>query len=157
MLNKTPLLHQSLGPRVSLSLILRSIETCCAHSPAWAPKTLSRRCTVLSPPREDARCLHEGCKPCIKGFIGLLRKPRNISLSLSLSYFLNVDSGPPGSGPLKDLNKTQCILIYCMWHTSAITCFPLIFLYTFFLTLKTMKNFVVLWGSSLSVIHTTHT
>ena len=45
MLNKTPLLHQSLGPRVFLSF------------------------------------------------------------SLSLSYFLIVDSGLPGSGPLKGLNK----------------------------------------------------
>ena len=27
-------------------------------------------------------------------------------LSLSLFYFLIVDSGPPGSGPLKDLNSS---------------------------------------------------
>ena len=42
---------------------------------------------------------------CVKGFIGFLRKPRNISFFLSLFYFLIIDSKPPGSGPLKDLNK----------------------------------------------------
>ena len=113
MLNKTPLLHQSLGPHVfpsfllslSFRLILWSTGTRCAHSPAQASKTLLRRRTVPSPPREGARCLHERRKPCIKDFIGFLCKPRNISLFLSLFYFLIVDSGPPGSGPLKDLNK----------------------------------------------------
>ena len=72
-------------------------------SPTQASKTLSRRHTMTSPPRESAQCLHERCKPCIKGFIGFLHKPRNISLFYF--YFLIVDSGPPGSGPLKDLNR----------------------------------------------------
>ena len=46
MLIKTPLLHQSFGPHVllslslSLRLILWSIETRHAHSPAQASKTL---------------------------------------------------------------------------------------------------------------------
>ena len=94
MLNKTPLLHQSLGPRVCLSfshslstqLILWRVEPHCAHSPAWASKTLSRGRTVPSPPREGARCLRERHKPCVKNFIGFLRKPGNVGLSLSLSY-----------------------------------------------------------------------
>ena len=109
MLNKTPLLHQSLGPRVCLSfshslstqLILWRVEPHCAHSPAWASKTLSRRRTVPSLPREGARCLRERHKPCVKNFIGFLRKPGNVGLSLSLI----ADSGPPGSSPLNDLNK----------------------------------------------------
>ena len=58
MLSKTPLLHQSFGPSVFLSLslslslalalalalrlILWSVETLCAHCPAWASKTLLR-------------------------------------------------------------------------------------------------------------------
>ena len=117
MLNKIPLLHQSLGPCVCLSfclsvplplslrLILWSVETCCAHSLAQASKTLSRRRTVPSLPREGAQCLHEWLKLCVKSFIGFLHKTRNISLFLSLFYFLIVDSRPPGSGPLKDLNK----------------------------------------------------
>ena len=110
MLTKTPLFHQSLGPCVCLSfslslslwLILWSVGTC-AHSPAQTSKTLSRRCTVPSPPREGTWCLCERRKPCAKGFIGLCIN-QGISASLSLSYFLIVNSGLPGSGPLKDLN-----------------------------------------------------
>ena len=57
MLNKTPLLHQSFGPRVflfflslSLRLLLWSTETRHAHSPDQVSKTLSTRRTVPSPP-----------------------------------------------------------------------------------------------------------
>ena len=40
----------------------------------------------------------------VSGTIGFLRKP------LSLSFtFLSLDSRPPGSGPLKDLNRDICI------------------------------------------------
>ena len=63
---------------------------------------------------EGALCLHplkrapgafvSDTSPVLKGFIGFLRKRRNNSLFLSLFYFLIVDSGPPGSGPLKDPN-----------------------------------------------------
>ena len=70
---------------------------------------------LLRPSQEGTLCLHplerapgdyvKQCKPCIKGFIGFLHKPRNISLFLSLFCFLIVDSGPPGSGRLKDLNR----------------------------------------------------
>jgi len=66
---------------------------------------------------EGALCLHplervpgayvKQCKPCVKGFIGFLHKPRNISFFLSLFYFLIIDSGPPGSNPLKDLNTME--------------------------------------------------
>ena len=65
---------------------------------------------VLRPSQEGALCLrplerapgayvqqHELWE---QGFIGLPCKPGDSSLSLS--YFLTVNSGPPGSGPLKD-------------------------------------------------------
>ena len=114
MLNKTPLFHQSLGACVflsfflslslSLRLILWSIETRRADSPAWASKTLSRRHTVPSwPPQEGAWCLHERRKLCVKSFIVFLLKPKNINLFLCLFCFLIINSGPPGSDPLKDL------------------------------------------------------
>ena len=94
----------SLSLSLSPQLILWSVETHHAHSPAQAAKTLSKRHTVPSPPQEGIQCLRELHKPCVKGFIGFLHKPRNISLFLSLFYFLIIDSRPPGSGPLKDLN-----------------------------------------------------
>ena len=59
---------------------------------------------LLRPSREGALCLRELCKPCVKGFIGFLLKPSNISLFLSL--FLFIDSGPQASSTLKDLNKS---------------------------------------------------
>ena len=58
----------------------------------------------LRPSWEGALCLRELCKPCVKGFIGFLHKPRNISLFISL--FLIIDSGPQASSTLKDLNKS---------------------------------------------------
>ena len=87
MVNKTPLLHQSFGPRVfslspSLSLsfffrlILWSAEALCVHFPAQASKTLLRRCSVASPHREGTW-----------GLLGFLCKPRNISLFLSPLLF----------------------------------------------------------------------
>ena len=92
---------------LSLRLILWSVETRSAHSLAQASKTLSRRRTVPSLPREGTRCLLEQREPCIKDFIGFLCKPRNISLFLFLFHFLIFNSGPPGSSPLKDLNRTS--------------------------------------------------
>ena len=86
MLNKTPLLHQSLGGHVfslTLRLLLQSIEARCVCFPAQASKTLSRRHSVPSPHREDSRCLCEQHKPRVRRFIGFLCKPRNISLLLS--------------------------------------------------------------------------
>ena len=90
---------------ISCWLLLWSVETRCAQPPTQPSKTVSRRCTVPSPLWEGAWDLREKRKPCVKDFIGFLRKPANISLSLSLFYFLIVNSRPPGYGPLKDLNK----------------------------------------------------
>ena len=112
MLNKTPLLHQSSGPRVflslsfslSLRLFLWSAEGLWVHFPAWASQTLSRRRSTPSPHREGTWGLRKQSTPCARGLIGFLRKPRNVSLLLSFT-FLSVDSGPPGSSPLMDPNK----------------------------------------------------
>ena len=89
---------------LSFRLILWSTEALWVHFPAWAFKILSRRCSAPSPLREGAWCFCEQPKTCVKDFIGFLRKPRNISLF----HFLIVDSGPPGSGLLKDPKK---------WHS----------------------------------------
>ena len=75
-----------------LSLFFRlihwSTEALWVHFPAQASKTLSRRCSAPSPHREGTWGLCEQSKPCARGFIGFLCKPRNISLFLSplLSY-----------------------------------------------------------------------
>ena len=74
---------------LSLRLILSSVETRHAHSPAWASKTPSRRRSVPSSPREGSLCLCEWCKPCVKGFIGSLHKPGNINLFLSFTFLLS--------------------------------------------------------------------
>ena len=93
---------------LSVSLFFRlipwSAEALWVHFPARASKTLSRRRSASSPHREGAWGLHEQSKSHVRGFTGFLCKPRNISLFLSFT-FLVVDSGPPGSSPLKDLNK----------------------------------------------------
>ena len=73
---------------LSFRLIPWSAEALWVHFPARVSKTLSRRCSVPSPHREGAWGLREQSKPCARGFIGFLRKPRNISL-FSLLYFLN--------------------------------------------------------------------
>ena len=87
-------LFLSLSPASSLD-----VETRGAHSPAGEWGAL-----CPSPLREGAWCFCEQPKTCVKDFIGFLRKPRNISLF----HFLIVDSGPPGSGLLKDPKK---------WHS----------------------------------------
>ena len=62
----------------------------------------------LHPPGEGTQCLRERHKSCVEGFIGFLRKPG--SISLSLPHFFIVASGPPGPGPLKDPNSS-CVLV----------------------------------------------
>ena len=105
MLNKTPLFHQSLDPSVFLFLSL-SFSLSQANSLKLRSPLSSLSYLGLQDPRERVPCTYvKQCKPCVKGFIGFLCKPRNISIFLSLFYFLIINSGPPGSGPLKDLNK----------------------------------------------------
>ena len=64
----------------------------------------SLSCPGLQSPSRGCPAYVKQSKPCVKGFTGLLRKPENISLFLSLFYFLIIDSGPPGFSPLKDPN-----------------------------------------------------
>ena len=98
MLNKTLLFHQSLGPSsllslsVSLSVSLPlslSLSLSQANSLEHRSPLSSLSCPGFQDPRERAPCAYgKRCKPCVKGFIGFLCKPGNIShfLSLPLSY-----------------------------------------------------------------------
>ena len=105
MLNKTPLFHQSLGPRVFLSFSLSFfLSPSQANSLECRSPLSSLSCPGLQSPSRGCPAYVKQSKPCVKGFTGFLRKPENISLFLSLFYFLIIDSRPPGSGPLKDLN-----------------------------------------------------
>ena len=89
MLNKTPLFHQSLGPHVFLSFSLSFFL-----SPSQA-NSLECRSPL-------AHFLAQACKTLVRG------RPvpmwSTASLFVSLFYFLIIDSRPPRSGPLKDLN-----------------------------------------------------
>ena len=115
MLNKTPLLHQSLGPHVFLFFFFslsffqaNSLEhgSRLAHFLAWASKTLSRRHTVPSPPQEGAWCLRVAVQALQRALLAL-HVNQGISVSFSLFYFLIINSRPPGSGPLKDQHHSN--------------------------------------------------
>ena len=89
MLNKTPLFHQSLDPSVFLFLSL-SFSLSQANSLKLRSPLSSLSYLGLQDPRERVPCTYvKQCKPCVKGFIGFLCKPRNISLSLYLSLLLS--------------------------------------------------------------------
>ena len=70
----------------SIRLFLWSTEALWIHFSAQASKTLLRRRCVPSPHREGAWGLHELSEPRARGFLGFLRKPRNISLFLSFTF-----------------------------------------------------------------------
>ena len=68
--------------------------------------TQSRRCSASSLHREGTCGLHEQSKCCVRGFIGFLCKPRNISLFFSpllsllpTPFILRVSLNPAGAGP----------------------------------------------------------
>ena len=107
MLNKTRLFHQrELGSRCLSFCFSPFLSLSQANSLERRSPLSSLSCPGLQDPRERAPCAYvKQCKPRVKGFIGFLHKPRNISFLLSLFYFLIVNSRPPGYGPLKDLNK----------------------------------------------------
>ena len=123
MLIKTPVLHQSFGSHVflSLSLSLRlflwSAQNLWVHFPALSSKTLSRRLSVLSPHQEGAWGLREQSKPRVRDFIGFLHKPRNISLFLSplLPYRqLRTTRFPSNKGPQQISDRNE--KLWCDRH-----------------------------------------
>ena len=77
---------------LSLSSFFRltpwNTEALWVHFFAQASKTQSRRHSVSSPHREGAWGLREQNKSRLRGYIGFLCKPRNISLFLSSLFFL---------------------------------------------------------------------
>ena len=111
MLIKTPLLHQSFGPRVLLSLSLSVYFFGEQRSSGF---TFLPR--LLSPSGEGALRLHpiervpeafvNRASP-VSGTLLVFCVNQGISASFSLLYFLIVDSGTPGSGPSKDLNMSK--------------------------------------------------
>ena len=110
-MNKTPLLHQSLGPR-ALSLSL-SLSLSGYFSGAQKPTGLTFLPRLMRPSREATLCLHPIERaPCafvnsaspVSGALLVFCINQGMSASFSLLYFLIIDSGPPGSGPLKDLS-----------------------------------------------------
>ena len=90
--------HQSLGPcfflflplslSLSLQLIPWSAETCLAHSPALASKTLSRRRPVPSPPlkREPGAFMRDASPVSRTLFVFCVNHRISASFSFSLSY-----------------------------------------------------------------------
>ena len=91
------LAHQAWSPHVVLSLSFSfsswfpwSTGALCVYFPAWASKTHSIRCLRWGTFRDLRGCLWPAWTEQVQcwGFIGFLRKPRNISL-FSLLYFLN--------------------------------------------------------------------
>ena len=122
MLNKTPLLHQSFGPRVlltlslSLSLSFRlipwSTEALWIHFPAWASKTLLRWHPVPSPHLEGAWGLCEQSKPHARGFIGFCIN-QGISASFSLFYFLISQHRTTRFQSIKGPQHSVSIFTYC--------------------------------------------
>ena len=126
MLIKTPLLHQSSGPRVFLSfslslplffrLIPWSAEALWVHFPARASKTLSRRCSAFSLHREGAWGLREQSKPCTGALLAFcVNQGISASFSPLLSYRqLRTTKFWSIKGPQQQ--KTTYCLIPFMWN-----------------------------------------
>ena len=108
MLNKTPLLHQSSGPHIFLSLSLLGW-----FPGAQRPSEFTFLPGLLRPSWEGALCLHpierapeafvNRASPVSRSLLVFCIN-QGISASFSLLYLLIINSRPPGSGPLKGLN-----------------------------------------------------
>ena len=117
MLNKTPLLHQSFGPRVLLSLSLSVYFFGEQRSSGF---TFLPR--LLRPSREGALHLHpieRGSEAFVNraslmsGTLLVFCVNQGVSASFSLLCFLIVNSGPSGSSPLKDLSSLLSQALPC--------------------------------------------
>ena len=113
---KAPLLHQSLGPWVFLSLshsprlIPWNTETHLAHSPAWASKTLSRRRPVPSPHLERAPSAFVRDTSPVSGtlLVFCVNQGISASFSLSLSYHrLQTARSKSIKGPQQQMRKMK--------------------------------------------------
>ena len=114
MLNKPPLLHQSFGPCVLLSFFL---SLCLSLSGYFFGVQKSSVFTflpgLLRPSGEGTLRLHH-IERAPEASVNRASPMKGLSAStkeyqpLSLSFaFLSVNSGPPGSGPLKDHNNKE--------------------------------------------------
>ena len=112
MLIKTPLLHQSFGPRVFLSLslshslffrLISGVQKLSGFT--FLPGLLrpSREGTLHPHPLERAPEAFVNRASPMSGTLLAVCVNQGIPTSFSLLYFLIVDSRPPSSGPLKDL------------------------------------------------------
>ena len=117
MLIKTPVLHQSFGSCVfslppslslSLSLLLSGYFFGVQRTSGFTflPGLLrpSREGTLHLHPIERAPEAFVNRASPLSGTLLIFCVNQGILASFSLLYFLIVNSGPPGSGPLKDLN-----------------------------------------------------
>ena len=121
MLIKTPLLHQSSGPCLSLSLSLSlpfffrlitwSTEALWVHFPAQASETLWRRCLAPSPHWEGAWGLREQSKPCAGALLASCVN-QGISASFSLLYFL---IGRLGTTRFQSIKGPQQWGVFILW------------------------------------------
>ena len=89
------MLHQRLGSPCSSFFLSHPLANSLEHGSLPFLPGLSR------PLREDALCLCEWYKPCPWVLLVLCITQ---GILASLFCFLIIDSGPPGSGPLKDRN-----------------------------------------------------
>ena len=105
---------------LSLSLFLRlipwSAEALWVHFPAWASKTLLRRCSAPSPHREGAWGLREQSKPCTGALLAFcVNQGISASFSPLLSYRqLRTTKFWSIKGPQQQ--KTTYCLIPFMWN-----------------------------------------
>ena len=130
MLIKTPLLHQSSGPHVflslsfslSLRLFLWSTEALWVHFPARASKTLSRRLSAPSTHREGAWGLREQSKPCVGALLAFcVNQGISTSFPPLLSYrqlrttrFWSI-KGPQQNSIRNMVNNTVITLCVVRW------------------------------------------
>ena len=113
---------------LSFKLFLWSTEALWVHFPARASKPLWRRRCAASPHWEGAWGLREQSEPHARGFIGFLRKPRNISLFLSFTFLSSTpDHQESIKGPQQlvkpiVLPSLSSSFVFCFFSSTNIPC-----------------------------------